>query len=158
VLEKVMSDILDKSINVDSKNAPKQLHLILISDHPEWKLPERRVAKYLKRLLKSRNDHRHEDIDADLDEASIYSETYSAASNASGTSWRKEVKSVVEAPVVSVSKEDLKSSTSPSETTAPVPLPAPMKEEIMDTISAYKDENKSEKGGKSLCCEGCMIS
>jgi hypothetical protein len=158
VLEKVMSDILDKSINVDSKNAPKQLHLIIISDHPEWKLPERRVAKYLKRLLKSRNDQRHEDIDADLDEASIYSETHSAASNASGASWRKEVKSVAEAPAASVSEEDTKAISSSTKTAETAAEPASVKEEIVDIGSAYKDENKSEKGEKSLCCEGCTIS
>lgn len=147
-----------QSINVDSKNAPKQLHLILIADHPEWKLPERRVAKYLKRLLKSRNDQRHEDIDADLDEASIYSETYSAASNTSGPSWRKEAKSVPDAPSGAVSEPDSKATSSPPNATVTEPSPAPVKEKIIDVASAYEDENKSEKGGKTLCCEGCIIS
>lgn len=134
------------------------MHLILISDHPEWKLPERRVAKYLKRLLKSRNDQRHEDIDADLDEASIYSETYSATSNTSGPSWRKEAKPVPDAPTGTVSEPDSKAESSPPNTAVTEPSPALVKEKILDGASAYVDENKSEKGGKTLCCEGCTIS
>jgi len=53
------------------------MRLILTEQNPNWKLPERRVAKYLKRILKSRKDPRADSIDANDDDIST------AASNTS---------------------------------------------------------------------------
>jgi len=47
------------------------MHLILTKNHPNWKLPQRRVAKYMKRILKNRKDPNADAIDADIDEKSI---------------------------------------------------------------------------------------
>ena len=60
---------------MDSKNAPAQLRAILLKENPLWKLPERRVARYLKRHLKARKNPTAEEIEVDEDEATIYTTT-----------------------------------------------------------------------------------
>jgi hypothetical protein len=70
-----MSNILDKAINADSANAPKQLRAILLVENPLWKLPERRVARYLKRHLKARKNPIYEEIEADMDEETVFTMT-----------------------------------------------------------------------------------
>eukprot|EP00979_Chaetoceros_neogracilis_P002145 scaffold378_cov270-Chaetoceros_neogracile.AAC.34 len=132
-LDQSVSDILDKAVNADSSNAPKQLHLILTTEHPEWKLPERRVAKYLKRQLKKRNNERYKDIDADLDEVSIYTE-------ASNATWRISER----APAAA----------------APVPAPTEIRIKTKartGIVKAYEDDNNKNES-VPLFCEGCVIS
>lgn len=148
-----------KAINVDSKNAPKQLYLILSTEHPEWKLTERRVAKYLKRLLQSRHDPSHQEIDADLDEVSVYSEVYSVSSPTPGKSWNKDDKSPTKVPSEdeppAISPPVEKSPTTASDTAS---VEASSKEKAIENTAAYEDDNKNVKVEKSLCCEGCVIS
>lgn len=118
-----------QAVNADSSNAPKQLHLILTTEHPEWKLPERRVAKYLKRQLKERNDEKYKDIDADLDEISLYTET-------SSSTWRT-------------------SDTKP--VTAAKPKEA--KKARTGVTRAYEDDNNKSEVAPLFCeCQGCAIS
>lgn len=147
-LDESINAILDKAVNADSKNAPKQLHLILTSEHPEWKLPERRVAKYLKRQLKERNNPMYNDIDADLDEASIYSST-------SSSTWRtKDGAEIVNA-----------ASTDSGSYTTGMPSPAKSEKEEEEAaiatdkellISAYEVDPEDEKPkDKPLFCDGC---
>ena len=69
---------MDKAINADSDNAPKQLRAILLTENPQWKLPERRVARYLKRHLKARKDPMADEIVADMDEETVYTMTSSS--------------------------------------------------------------------------------
>mmetsp|Transcript_191 Transcript_191/g.260 ORF Transcript_191/g.260 Transcript_191/m.260 type:complete len:218 (+) Transcript_191:71-724(+) len=71
-LDLAINDVLDKAVNADSDKAPGQLRLLLIKEHPLWKLPEKRVARYLKRHLKARKDPVADDIDADMDEDTVY--------------------------------------------------------------------------------------
>lgn len=68
---------MDKAINADSENAPKQLRVILLTENPQWKLPERRVARYLKRHLRARKNPIAEQIEADMDEETVYTMTES---------------------------------------------------------------------------------
>ena len=71
-IRKAISNILDQAINIDSKQAPKQLTLLLQKENPLWKLPERRVARYLKRHLKARKVPQADEIEADLDEMTVF--------------------------------------------------------------------------------------
>jgi hypothetical protein len=71
-LDLAISAILDQAINVDSDKAPQQLRLVLLKENPMWKLPERRVARYLKRHLKARQSPKADEIDADMDEQTVY--------------------------------------------------------------------------------------
>jgi len=71
-LDVAISSILDQAINVDSEKAPEHLRLVLLKENPNWKLPERRVARYLKRHLKARKSPKADEIDADLDEQTVY--------------------------------------------------------------------------------------
>lgn len=71
-LDVAINAILDQAINVDSDKAPEHLRLVLLKENPDWKLPERRVARYLKRHLKARESPKAEEIDADLDEQTVY--------------------------------------------------------------------------------------
>ena len=64
---------MDQGVDFDSKKAPGQLRLRLLEENPKWKLPERRVARYLKKHLKARKNPRAEEIDADIDEETAYS-------------------------------------------------------------------------------------
>lgn len=66
---------MDKAVNADSENAPKQLRAILLAENPMWKLPERRVNRYLKRHLKARSDPLADIIDVDMDDETVYTST-----------------------------------------------------------------------------------
>ncbi len=48
-----------------------------MTENPQWKLPERRVARYLKRQLKARKDPLADEIEADMDEETVYTMTES---------------------------------------------------------------------------------
>lgn len=72
-LNDAIAEILAKAVNADSSNAPKQMHIILTAEKPYWKLTEKRVAKYMKRQLLAMNDPKADEIDADVDEESVYS-------------------------------------------------------------------------------------
>jgi len=61
-----------RRVDFDSKKAPQQLRLILLEENPKWKVPERRVARYLKKQLNARNNPKAEEIDADIDEETAY--------------------------------------------------------------------------------------
>jgi hypothetical protein len=154
---------LYQAINADSANAPKQLHLILTTEHPEWKLPERRVAKYLKRQLKERNNMNYKQIDADLDEVSLYS-------TVSTSTWKTSTEA---APVSDPDPDPLPvSDNSPKEiqeekreiakVTSIQNETAKVEPKISSKIvpaKAYEDENdKTEES--PLFCEGvnCVIS
>jgi len=135
-LDEAIGNILDKAINADSSNAAKQLHLILTTEHPLWKLPERRVAKYLKRQLKQRNNDMYKEIDADLDEVSLYSHT-------TDSTWRQSV-----------------AANQPVEVPAGAePAPAAAVE-VPSAPKAVAVEEKKEKNGEDspLFCAGCVIS
>jgi len=67
-----INEILDQAINVDAEEAPEHLRLHLLKENPMWKLPEKRVARYLKRHLKARESPQAEEIDADLDEQTVF--------------------------------------------------------------------------------------
>jgi len=56
------------------------MRLILTEQNPTWKLPERRVAKYLKRILKSRKDPSADGIDVNEDDISLAASTSSKGS------------------------------------------------------------------------------
>lgn len=71
-LDVAISAILDEAINVDSEKAPEHLRLVLLKENPNWKLPERRVARYLKRHLKARKNPKADEIEADMDEMTVY--------------------------------------------------------------------------------------
>jgi len=71
-LDTAINAILDEAINVDAEKAPEHLRLVLLKENPMWKLPERRVARYLKRHLKARESPQAEEIDADLDEQTVF--------------------------------------------------------------------------------------
>jgi len=71
-------NVLDKAVNAESPNAPKQMRLILTEQNPNWKLPERRVAKYLKRILNSRKDPNADGIYLNDDEISLTASTSSS--------------------------------------------------------------------------------
>mmetsp|Transcript_19290 Transcript_19290/g.28119 ORF Transcript_19290/g.28119 Transcript_19290/m.28119 type:complete len:183 (+) Transcript_19290:64-612(+) len=154
-LEAAISEILDKAINAESANAPKQLHLILTTEHPEWKLPERRVAKYLKRKLKDKNDPKFNDIDADLDEASIYSST-------STSTWRTK-ESVVKLAASGAEEEaDEKAADENDEAlmvdTTPATADAIQDATVEKKLDAYEDDEEDKKGkGKDtpMMCDGC---
>ena len=79
-LNDAIAEILAKAVNADSQNAPKQMHIILSAEKPYWKLNEKRVAKYMKRQLKAMNDPKADEIDADIDEESVYSTASSRGS------------------------------------------------------------------------------
>ncbi len=147
----------------------------MTTEHPEWKLPQRRVAKYLKRQLKDRKDPKFEEIDADLDEASIYSST-------STSTWRTGGGSITEAPAETTPEAANTETTSPEPATEPEPeAPTleeekPAAEEKKEVVSimkkskergipnivkeeAYEDDNKEEKKEEPLLCEGlCIVS
>lgn len=127
-LEKAINDILDKAINADSANAPKQLHLILTTEHPEWKLPERRVAKYLKRQLKERKNMNYKKIDADLDEVSLYSTT-------STSTWRTSSEAAPDVDAVLMSNV--------------VSVPTTERAEVVDE-SVSNHEKEKQKDGESV--------
>lgn len=79
-LDLAISAILDQAINIDSEKAPQQLRIVLLKENPMWKLPQRRVARYLKRHLRARQSPDAEDIEADMDEETVYT-TLSTQSN-----------------------------------------------------------------------------
>jgi hypothetical protein len=80
-LDAAISNILDQAVNVDSDKAPEQLRLLLIKENPLWKLPERRVARYLKRHLKARNRPEAADIEANEDEETVYTTASAVSTN-----------------------------------------------------------------------------
>ena len=51
---------MDQGVDFDSKKAPGQLRLRLLEENPKWKLPERRVARYLKKHLKDRQGKQYD--------------------------------------------------------------------------------------------------
>lgn len=57
-----------------------QLRIVLLKEKPMWKLPQRRVARYLKRHLRARQSPDAENIEADMDEETVYT-TLSTQSN-----------------------------------------------------------------------------
>ena len=63
---------MDQRVDFDSKEAPQKLRLMLLEENPKWKVPERKVARYLKKQLKARNNPKAEEIDADIDEETTY--------------------------------------------------------------------------------------
>lgn len=141
-LDKAISDILDKAVNADSENASRQLRSILLTENPKWKLPERRVARYLKRHLKARKHPLAEQIEADMDEETVF--TMISSSDAAG---------------------------SKTADTYPIPIlrnrinnVEEVKDEELKNSSVYTDENEvaapKEKISKPLFCEGlqCVIS
>lgn len=140
-LDLAISRILDKAINADSANAPKQLQLILTTEHADWKLPERRVAKYLKRQLKERNDPKYTLIDADLEAASIYS-------NTSTSTWRTKESTT---PLREAARADAEEKQAEVEELAALDVISPV-----TNGDAYA-EDPEEKKGKDvpLFCEGC---
>jgi hypothetical protein len=79
-LDLAISAILDQAINIDSEKAPQQLRIVLLKENPMWKLPQRRVARYLKRHLRARQSPDAENIEADMDEETVYT-TLSTQSN-----------------------------------------------------------------------------
>lgn len=59
-------------MNIESERASEHLRALLIKENPLWKLPDRRVARYLKRHLKARKSPLADDIEADMDESTVY--------------------------------------------------------------------------------------
>lgn len=57
------------------------MRLLLIKENPLWKLPERRVARYLKRHLKARNRPEAAEIEADIDEETVYTTVSTMSTN-----------------------------------------------------------------------------
>ncbi len=88
---------------MDSQNAPAQLRAILLQQNPLWKLPERRVARYLKRHLKARKDPTANEIEADEDEATVYTTTSSMLKE----SVKPEALTKEEVPEESIIKEEV---------------------------------------------------
>jgi len=72
-LNHAISSILDQTMKEDSKASPEDVRLVLLKENPLWKLPEKRVARYLKKHLKARGHQaRAEEIEADMDEETAY--------------------------------------------------------------------------------------
>ena len=69
-----------KAVNVESKNAPKRLRLILIERNPNWDIPQRWITKYWKRNLKEKKDSSAYGIDVRTDESSLSPSTSSRLS------------------------------------------------------------------------------
>lgn len=63
---------MDQGVDFDAKDSPRQLRLALMKENPKWKLPERRVARYLKKQLKARDNPKAEEIDVDIEEETVY--------------------------------------------------------------------------------------
>lgn len=135
-----ISDILDKAVNADSENAPRQLRSILLTENPNWKLPERRVARYLKRHLKARKNPIAEQIEADMDEETVY--TMISASAAGESKTANKYPSILRNRINNVEEG---------------------KNEEGKNKSYYTDENEvtaSKEVSKPLFCDGlqCVIS
>jgi hypothetical protein len=164
-LDKAMSDILDKAVNADSANAPKQLRNILLTENPQWKLPERRVARYLKRHLKARKNPIADEIEADMDEETVYTLTSNAPSSsvvvhggASSSSLTSGISSPSLGPVpVPVPADDPE--PAPVPVPEPVPVPAP-DVKVENEAYAPEEEIGTKKEAKPLFCDGlqCVIS
>lgn len=154
--------ILDKAVNAESPNAPKQMRLILTEQNPNWKLPERRVAKYMKRILKSRKDPRADGIDANEDEVSAAGSTSSKGSffkrlRSNRKSRQRREGGEESAPQDNLLLPSLEDTEERVESNEPGSNAQPKAED------AYKnqtegDENEKEKK-RSYFCEGstCMV-
>lgn len=159
---------------------------ILIKENPLWKLPERRVARYLKRHLKARKNPTADDIDADEDEVTIFTTT-SAAVNKEPALTKEEVvdKNVVkeeDKKEETVAEEDEKKETEAA-ATEPVSLidkaiteeeeadvkteEAGEPEKASDMIAeasekleteAYADDNDPATKETGACFGECIIS
>lgn len=129
---------MDKAINADSENAPKQLRAILLTENQQWKLPERRVARYLKRHLKSRKNPLADQIEADMDEETVYTLT----------------NSVIDARA----EEDAAMRLTSSEVRAVKVVSANGGEAYVDEEAAA--QSATQKQSKALFCDGlqCVIS
>ena len=59
-------------MNIEAEKASEHLRTLLIKENPLWKLPDRRIARYLKRHLKARKSPLADDIEADMDESTVF--------------------------------------------------------------------------------------
>lgn len=141
-LDIAISTILDQAVNVDSKKAPAQLRVVLLKENPLWKIPERRVARYLKRHLKARQNPGAEDIVADMDEQTVYT--------------------TMSTNTITSSTKEIASSPTSTDTTIPEDDHLEEKEEavnddnnedVVDKVVDEKVDNDSQKGVESTDAE-----
>ena len=129
------------------------MRLILTEQNPDWKLPERRVAKYLKRILKSRKDPSADNIDANVDEISL------AASSASsklsiGSKKKKLFKRFRKSKGDKAPQDNLPNSILDTD--------FPIRENVESQAipeDVYTDQSVDENNQQTGCCEGsnCAI-
>jgi len=165
-LSTAISNVLDQAVNAESPNAPKQMHLILAKENPYWKLPQRRVAKYMKRILKSRKDPNANNIVADVDEMSVLTLTSTRSRSRSRGGFFKRFrlssKTVVESKSVESVPQDVPVNLLPKREED---IEVVQEEATNDTkltestnpIDAYENEEEEEVKKKVLVCEGCVM-
>ena len=137
---------------MDSKNAPAQLRAILLKENPLWKLPERRVARYLKRHLKARKNPTADEIEADEDEATIYTTT-SAMVKETAMPETLTNEEVTEKKVVNEDAEETKDNSKVEEEPQDKPVEEEEKEiepitettSLMDKVINEEDEDAIEE-------------
>lgn len=141
---------------------------MLSKENPSWKLPERRVNKFLKRYQNKNKNV----AGADDDATEIGDSTKSGSSNRSGfgklsklfgrsKSSKKVVLSETAPPPVTEIKEPVKPVPKPE----PVPEPEPIAEEeppepVVEEKAlpdVYEDDNKSDDNQKCECNACCIM-
>lgn len=125
---------------MDSEKAPGQLRLVLMNEHPLWKLPERRVARYLKRHLKARKNPQADEIEADLDEQTVFT-TISATPSASKDTDNSASPMMINDMSIPEDEEH-EAAESPQEVSVEEPL---VDEAVEDDTNVKEDETVGEK-------------
>lgn len=170
-LNAAIAEILDKAVNADAKTATANMVTILQNEHPQWKLRERRVGKYMKRQLNAKKDPAADLIDADVDEETVIT----VASNTSffgrmrtarkqkaldkaNTKWtheRAQDESVLNGSTMAVNDGLGDAETHPLE----IPKSIDTASGAQTTSGAYTTDDKDEPPKTGPLCDGmCVVS
>lgn len=173
---------------MQAKSVPsaKELHKTLESENPTWKLPDRRVSKFLKRELKAQGKNaatvagtKGGDDDDDVSVTSTASRAKEMAkvtgekikklksgSFLGGLSFRKKKRekqaTAASSPPLEISTHKIREEQAPKKEEVPVsPLPEPeepvvVEEKEAESKGLYLDDNNGSKEDQ-LCAEQCII-
>lgn len=144
----------------------KELQKLLVSKHPDWKVPERRVNKFLKRYLNPNNQRSPASADDDetLWEGVVDAEGSTPTKKRKSGKFftrifspRKNAVAVPEsapeaAPTPVVSEEPEKKEEEPE-----VAEPAAVVEASRDIENVYEDDNKGSEKDKCECNACCIM-
>lgn len=150
---------------------------MLLKTHTTWKIPERRVAKFVKRQKRdvaTAADSPFEDDQMSVSSTSSFSQRARSAAKGTARVFTSPLRALMSplrsskaAPRQTAHQESaptpqvvlLHTKVEEEEEIDEVPLPDPVTPKINGRQLEYEDDNDGKKANKRICapCEGCLI-